>query len=232
MTIPFTAQQALRQYHGVEETWLPSRTTAQELADRVSVYGTYLNTDDRPTWVGTPLRVHRRCDNPMFEISNIIAYNGLMVHGVLARASFPLPESCWFDIRSIEAEGHWIPAEGERLERLLGDMMQAGLSLEHVFLISPFRAVARRLRATRRKYPTLKDAGTVHTAQGKESDVVVVVLGGDPHKPGARTWASKKPNLLNVAASRARRRLYIIGNRDAWGSCRYFDVASRKLSRP
>jgi hypothetical protein len=36
----------------------------------------------------------------------------------------------------------------------------------------------------------------------------------DTLRPGAKEWASEKPNLLNVAVSRAKRRLYIIDNRE------------------
>jgi hypothetical protein len=60
--------------------------------------------------------------------------------------------------------------------------------------------------------------------QGKEADVVVLVLGTHPHRTGARGWAAERPNLLNVAVSRARRRIYVIGNRAAWGDLNHFKV--------
>lgn len=41
--------------------------------------------------------------------------------------------------------------------------------------------------------------------------------------------ASSKPNLLNVAATRAERRFYIVGERAVWGSQRYFDQARNML---
>jgi hypothetical protein len=58
---------------------------------------------------------------------------------------------------------------------------------------------------------------------------VILVLGGDPQRAGAKRWAASKPNLLNVAVSRAKRRLYVIGNRSAWATHRHFDVLADRL---
>ncbi|GAA3450207.1 hypothetical protein [Dactylosporangium matsuzakiense] len=69
----------------------------------------------------------------------------------------------------------------------------------------------------------------MHTAQGKQADVVILVLGGNPDRPGARRWAAARPNLLNVAVSRAKRRLYAIGDREAWSAQRYFKTLAADL---
>lgn len=88
-TIPFEAEQAIRAHYGVEEEWLTGRGSVQGLADRLNRLGTTLPGAERPVWVGAPLTVHRRCDQPMFDLSNAIAYDGLMLDATdpaLARA--------------------------------------------------------------------------------------------------------------------------------------------------
>jgi hypothetical protein len=83
---------AVRRYFEVSEEWTPNSTSVQRVADRLAVHGTMLSEPDLATevWVGAPLRVHRRCDRPMFEISNIIAYGGdLMAYGTNVAGGFP-----------------------------------------------------------------------------------------------------------------------------------------------
>ena len=227
VTIPNTAQQALRRHHQVSELWLPSRTSTQQLADRVSSFGTSLPSDDSPLWVGSPLRVHRRCDHPMFDISNGVAYDGLMVYGTTPREPLTLPESAWIDVQATEADSHFIPAEGGVARQLVEHLLAADITADQIYVISPFRVVIRELQHL---LPLPRErVGTIHTTQGKEADVIILVLGGHPARPGAKAWASQRPNLLNVAVSRAKRRLYVIGNHDAWQKQKHFSVMARQL---
>jgi hypothetical protein len=237
VTIPFEAEQALRAHYGVDEEWLTGRGSVQSLADRLNRLGTTLPGAERPVWVGAPLAVHRRCDQPMFDLSNAIAYDGLMIDATdpaLAKefaTDYPaIPESMWIDVPSNSSEGHWVPAEGAEVDRLLADLDRLGFDFAKVMAIGPFRDVARRLdeRARKREYRGLR-AGTIHTAQGKEAEIVILVLGSKPDRDRARAWAASRPNLLNVAVSRAKRRLYVIGDRDAWMRHRYFDVLASRL---
>ena len=198
------------------------------LADRVTPYGTFLPSGEQKLWVGAPLRVHRRCDNPMFNIANKIAYDGLMVFGTAERQPLNLPASCWLNVSSQEADGHFIPEEAKKLYELLALLAQYGCEPKDIFLISPFKRVVGELYQFQQLYPDL-NVGTIHTTQGKEADVVILVLGGDPKRPGAKQWASQSPNLLNVAVSRAKQRLYVIGNRDTWSKFQYFDHMARLL---
>jgi len=215
VALPHGTQEGLRGPHGVDPRWVPGRTSAQRLADRVSPVGTADDAGGEPLWVGVPLTLHRRCEEPMFGIVNAMAYGGRMINGTPPRPPLALPPSAWLDVPGDGAEGHWVPAQGERLDGVLAYLDHRGHDLRQVLVVSPFRDVARALRAHARRWPGIT-AGTVHTAQGREADIVILVLGGEPGGDGARRWATRRPNLLNVAVSRARRRLWVIGDLAAW----------------
>ncbi|WP_063057434.1 hypothetical protein [Nocardia sienata] len=125
-TLPFRTEDAIRTSFEVDPQWSTCRTSVQRIADRLTPLGTSLPGDEGWTWVGVPLTVHRRCDAPMFEIVNSIAYDGLMINGTGTAArkrfdtSYPnLPESKWIDLVGTTAHGHWIPDEGRQLDRIL-----------------------------------------------------------------------------------------------------------------
>lgn len=72
--------------------------------------------------------------------------------------------------------------------------------------------------------------GTVHTFQGKQASGVILCLGLDESAKAAAAWASSKPNLLNVAITRAKHRFVAIGDKNIWLSQPYFDQL-KSLSR-
>ncbi|SEC08654.1 AAA domain-containing protein [Streptomyces sp. 2131.1] len=236
VTLPHTGQQALRRTFGVAEEWEPSRTSAQRVADRLNTYGTWLpapdGSEDDRVWVGSPLRVHRRCDDPMFTISNAIAYDGLMVHGVHRDDDYAVARrGVWWPVSGGRAShGKWSPEEGDCANVIVHRLVDRGLDPEReLFVISPFRDVVAGLRRSLCRIVPRDRVGTVHTTQGKEADVVLLVLGAGGDKAGPRAWAASAPNLLNVAVSRARRRLFVVGDHDAWRGHQHFDVLARQL---
>ena len=67
----------------------------------------------------------------------------------------------------------------------------------------------------KRLVPEGMEEFNLHTFQGKENDVVFLVLGADEQSTGAAAWAmgEKNPNIMNVAATRAKKEFYIVGDK-------------------
>lgn len=206
----------MRTRYRVDAHWLPNRQSAQTLADEATPWGRMAGPANSKTWVGLPLVVHRRCDKPMHELANRIAYDGAMVYGTIAprpdketRASLA---TGWIHV-SGPSEGNWVPTEGQALRELLARLHRDGVEANEISVITPFRDVKQNLE---RMLGGKMVSGTIHTMQGKEAPVVIMVLGGNTAGSGARNWAVSEPNLLNVAATRAKRRFYVIGDRNDW----------------
>jgi len=216
VTVSDAVLEHIRKRYHVDAHWLPNRQSAQTLADQATAWGRLAGPADSKTWVGLPLVVHRRCDRPMHELANRIAYDGAMVYGTIApradketRAALP---TGWIHI-SGTSDGNWIPAEGEALKALLALLRKDGVDAVDISVITPFKAVQENLK---RLLGDTIVSGTIHTMQGKEAQIVIMVLGGNTEGSGARDWAVSEPNLLNVAATRAKRRFYVIGDRNDW----------------
>jgi hypothetical protein len=232
-SLPTALTEAICRDFGIDsDKWSAPASSVQSLADTTSRWGTTFEKDDGSVDVGFPLLVHRRCANPMFSISNEIAYAGLMVHAVHSRPSDIreiLGPSHWVDVRSSHTEDKWCAAEGEAVVQLLQRLDRAGLEELDLYIVTPFTMVSKRLRDlvlrsgalrrwTEKPAEWVKERiGTVHTVQGREADSVIMVLGAPmPANGGARSWAGGQVNLLNVAATRAKENFYVVGNRAVW----------------
>lgn len=204
--VPGEVQERLGEFFGVAPRWLPSSGSAQTLADEQNRWGTYVGQ----RWVGAPLRVHRRCEQPMFDISNTMAYQGQLVYGTRL-APFAGLESRWLDVRG--------PAQGEALLAVLDRL---GADLGGVYVLSPFPDVAAGCRDVVERGLAPDHIGTVHALLGKDADVVILVLGagGREAVPG---------DLLNAAVSTARRRLFVIGSHEEWSEAPNFTELARRL---
>lgn len=223
----------------------PPGASAQTLADRATSYIGSFETPYGAREVGVPLLVHRRCAEPMFSISNAIAYENLMVQAKQPRPSSFVDAagaSRWLDI-SGRAQGKWSPQEGECVLQLLQSIRNSGCEPD-LYLVTPFVDVQNGLRSLLASAPVLtgwvnnpwewvtERVGTVHTVQGREAEVVIFVLGApEGSQRGARVWAGKTPNLLNVAVTRAKEAVYVVGCRDAWKDAGVFQVLFSMLPK-
>jgi hypothetical protein len=234
--------------------YAPDSVSAQNLADACNQYGTYTSSSEgeSKTWIGSPLRVHRRCIEPMFSVSNSIAYEGKMIYGLPHKSIPDLPpvsvESSWVHIPGETSRQQIVPGQVEFVVKLIITAFVQFGKLPAIYVISPFKAVKKELQkkmkgdwaiygaTTKPPKRTLNDwckerIGTVHTFQGKEEDCVIMVLGADSRsKIGAAQWVASKPNLLNVAVTRAKKRCFIVGDKDLWAQMRYFPTALRQFN--
>ncbi|QBQ15842.1 DEAD/DEAH box helicase [Acinetobacter haemolyticus] len=243
-TLPGSVVEILRKQNDVDLSWSPVFESVQTIADRITPFGSWIDDgsgdDQSRIWIGMPLRTHRRCDDPMFSIANSIAYAGQMVQGRVDGVGNPkaidiaydIGASTWMNVDSIDFTH---PVNSEELDVLIDCLRKleekrkasADNSKIKIYVISPFRKVIQACKSCI-KEAGIKgiECGTVHTFQGKEADIVFLVLGTakDRIGDGARAWASSSPNLLNVAVTRAKSRLYVIGNVQTWSKMNYFST--------
>ena len=204
------------------------------------------NGTEYPEWVGSPLVVHRRCISPMYEISNTISYNGMMRQQTKEptedlKKTF-VGSSCWINITGNEEniKNHYIKHQGKKAVELVFKAFELVKDLDNpvpsLFIITPFNTVRSGISKALLDYKKqreqeesgyvpedkifhqwIKDnVGTIHKFQGKEADQVIFLLGCDTSKAasGAINWVNK--NIVNVAVTRAKYRLYVIGDIQAW----------------
>jgi len=227
--------------------WMAPEASVQTVSDSANQYGTTIPRDLSEIRIGTPLLVHRRCEDPMFMISNKLAYNGLMVHATVSCDSDITElfgsQSRWFNVEGSSQE-KWCPEEGDFVAKMLMKACSNFGSDPEVFVISPFRIVAEKMRQRMRNEmnhleshgiedPNMwiaSNIGTVHTFQGRESKAVILLLGAsNPSQNGARSWATSNVNLLNVAVSRAKQNFYVVGNKPLWGDLGHMKLVNRYL---
>lgn len=234
VTLPANLNKTLLDSFGIDDSLNLATASVQGRADFHEKFGTYING----LWVGSPLRVHNRCDDPMFKIANKIAYEKLMIWGRNKnKGTNPNLKSVWVNVKSTNFVENFSEEEGRKALEIVEKILKAGkvdpdnqddknITQDDIKIISPFRGVVKAMKAIAPK--ELKDnIGTIHTMQGKEAKVIIFILGGA--SGGARVWAASKPNLLNVALTRAKNYIYIIGNRDNWKDLEYFKDAADKL---
>ena len=229
--LPDSLTQAICRRFGIDPDHFNAPVaSAQTLADTATPYFAEFHGKHGSRSVGVPLLVHRRCAEPMFGIANALAYERQMVQAKAARASAILAclgPSRWIDI-AVEGRDKWCPEEGAAVLDLLRRLAEAGIPA-NLYIVTPFVVVADNLRSlvegsgilsawtTDARAWTKERIGTVHTVQGREAEAVIFVLGApNLDQDGARGWAGGRPNLLNVALTRAQEAVYIVGNRKLW----------------
>lgn len=166
---------------------------------------------------------HYRCHPHIARWFNRTYYNDqLTVLTDIAQATPGIRAIAWVDVSGTaerpRAGRSWLNRiEAEQTVQQLGQILEFGLT---VGVVTPFAAQAQlieRLAKNRFGGAALDDAGfvcgTAHRLQGNERDAVVIstVLAPGMLRTGA-SWLERERSLLNVAVSRARVALIVVGH--------------------
>ena len=218
----------------------------QTLADYANLYYGKIGE----TEVGCPLVVHRRCLSPMFDISNKISYDDRMINKCMSDKkpiNYVLEKNEFIDVKGQEKGNgdHYVKEQGEKIIKIIKDCIEnreidVFENSKNLYVISPFTTVINGLKKD------IKEAfknevkinewcnnclGTVHKFQGKEANSVILLLGCDNNAKSSAQWAAQQANILNVAATRAKKRFAIIGDLELWGKLNFFKDAKEVLDK-
>ena len=192
-------------------------SSAQALADRA--------VDVRPT-----LREHFRCQGAIIALSDALCGYGLVVRTPPPVGPAPLPGPVLFSAvagSQVRVRGSWHNREElDRVMGILAELQRVGVGWGEVAVITPYVGQLEALRdAMRRVRIPLEEGGegeadlfggralalgTVHRFQGGERRVVVfstVVT-----RSRSLQFLNGRVNLVNVAVSRAREHLVVVGD--------------------
>ena len=234
ITIDQTILSDIRKYYKVNDTFIGKGVSVQNLADAANPYGTFNSYGD---WIGIPLWVHRRCKNPMFSIANIIAYDNKMVLSNNGEG-----KGVWFDCKGATSNRQFVKEQGDLVSDKIAELWRKTDSPPNAYVISPFTEVKNEIKKLLRNRLLAmniskieveswlrKSVGTVHTFQGKEANIVFFVTGTDESTDGAANWSCSKPNLINVAVTRAKEEFYIIGDHERLSKKPYYANISNNV---
>ncbi|MBW4631127.1 MAG: DNA/RNA helicase [Iphinoe sp. HA4291-MV1] len=168
--------------------------------------------EDKDKGQGISLKEHYRCQPSIIQYCNAIASYGLEVKTELVDS---LLDS---NLIAYHVEGNIrnnvnqeeVIAVCEIIQHLLNQ----GYLLEDIGVISAFRAQANVLEdAIFKKFPKFnkKSVGTIHTFQGSEKRVIILSTKVCQPQDNV-SWINRRPNLLNVAVSRAKEVFILVGN--------------------
>ena len=170
-----------------------------------SVYKTFLACD--PVSDEILLHYHYRCHRKIIEFNNKKYYNGKLRVESNVESNAPL---VFVDVKESDADiKNTSPGEAEQILQYIQNHPE-----QNVGIITPFTN-QRELIATGLKKIGRKDVtcGTVHAFQGDEKDVILFSLGLSKIT-GVKTydWLKNNQELINVATSRARKELIVLGS--------------------
>ncbi|KJK55238.1 caspase, EACC1-associated type [Saccharothrix sp. ST-888] len=207
---------AVRKASGVRASWLEEhrlghrRYSSFQAAARAA--GATLLLDE-----------HYRCHPDIVQISNQYCYGGRLTvltnPGSLRRLA-GVDALQWLDVTGKARRGRsgsWVNEDEAERVRLSVERLLQRLPVEATIgVVTPFRAQKELLERGWEREPRVR-VGTVHTFQGGQQDVMLLSLvAGTQMRASALNWLCREVNLWNVAITRARAHLIVVGDRSFW----------------
>lgn len=187
------------------------KNSIQHAADRGSEIFDKLNQQE----VGIVLEEHRRCENSIVQFSNQYVYDKhLKIIKEDVRKAFLDSNFCMLDIRGKKTKRNENISEVEVCVKVIEKLLEiyGDEYKKKIGIITPYRNQADLLK---QRLPDI-DSGTVHVFQGQEKEVILMSLVVDNSQKNSGTFfVGNKPNFLNVAFTRAKKQLILVGNYEA-----------------
>jgi len=168
---------------------------------------------------------HFRCHPDIAAVSNELFYDqGLTVlTDTRGRPSLPRRPIFWSHVPGRATRppygNSWVNHDEIRqVDSFVHTLLEQLPHEATIGVVTPFKPQADELRAHLSQYDRHRvRVGTVHTFQGGERDVMVFSLvAGEGMHDGAIGWVHRQLNLWNVAITRARSHLIVVGDMNLW----------------
>jgi hypothetical protein len=167
---------------------------------------------------GIILKYHYRCAPVIADFCDRLCNYGMIIKTEPKASRLGTNLIAWNVEGKLENNVNW--AEVDAVEALIEELLAAGYRLNptdsenEIGVISPYRrqvdALTQRLKSRWKDFPQ-QSIGTVHTFQGGQKSVII--FSTRQCQPNDSLWfINRRPNLLNVAVSRARELFILVGS--------------------
>lgn len=169
------------------------------------------------------LRFHYRCHPAIIGYSNDLFYGGKMGSRLEVRTDtgklLGNPRGIVLvDVKGKQMNGNVNVNMEEAKKSIELAVLEAQADpFVSIGIVTPFRHQAEKInKLIPEEYADRIEANTVHKYQGDEKDIIIYSLVVTSNSPDGKIhWIDNKvPNLVNVAVTRARSTLYVVGNID------------------
>lgn len=185
------------------------------------------------------LDTHRRCQKPIAELFKEVAGYQML--------NIATPKLKGKDLEKLQKAwkgfhlGFINVPKGERVEKntnlteakvikeLVKRLQKAGYDKSEIIVITPYVKQEKLLQKELQRLLPKGKIGTVHKFQGQEA--LVVIMSTVVQENDSISFIDAKPNLLNVAISRAKHLFIMVGSKKILSRTKYFSRAIKKIEK-